>query len=123
MPSYQWITYVQARQALAARLADPTNAFWSDAENGLYLIEALRTWSAFTEQWNTYFPFAASAAPVWYNMGSMAGSPRLRTLTDVYLYTLMEYHLLEPATVRRGLERLSSQSLTSQEPYSVGEMR
>jgi hypothetical protein len=96
MPSYQWITYVQARQALAARLADPTNAFWSDAENGLYLIEALRTWSAFTEQWNTYFPFAATAAPVWYNMGSMAGSPRLRTLTDVYLYTLMEYHLLEP---------------------------
>jgi hypothetical protein len=96
MPQYQWLTYLQARQALAARLADPNNVFWSDIENGLYLIEALRTWNALTEVWNTDFVFSAAAPSVWFDLSTFPGSPRLRTLTDTYLYTLMQYHLLEP---------------------------
>jgi hypothetical protein len=97
MPNYSWITWQSARQALAARLADPTNAFWSDVENGLYLAEALRTWAALTEIWNADFAFSPTPQ-VWYDIATMVGSPRIRTLTDDYLYRVMQYHLLEPSS-------------------------
>jgi len=98
MGNYQWLTYLQARQALAARLADPGMVFWTDAELKLYLLEALRTWNALTEVFNADFAFTATSAATWYNLSKLPGSPRLRTLTDSDLYTLMEYHLLEPPT-------------------------
>lgn len=99
MPNqFTWLTWLQARQALASRLADPNNVFWKDAENKLYLAEALRTWNALTEQWNADFAFSASPGTVWYDLSTLAGSPRVRTLTDSYLYILMQYHLLEPPT-------------------------
>jgi hypothetical protein len=100
MQEYTWLTYVAGRQQLAARLADTKNQFWADAENGLYLCEALRVWNALTFTWKTPYAFsiAAATAPTWLSLGTLASSPRLRTLTDTALYTLMEYHLLEPAT-------------------------
>ena len=103
MPAFSWINYLQARQALAARLAliwqyDPSNNFWTDAELGYYLTEALRTWNALTEQWNLNFSFLSNASQTWYNLSLLSGSPRLRTLTDAYLYTAMQYALLEPPT-------------------------
>ena len=96
-------TYLQARQALAARLAivwqaDPSSNFWTDAELGFYLAEALRTWNALTEQWNSNFSFLSNSLQTWYSLASLPGSPRLRTLTDAYLYTILQYHLLEPPT-------------------------
>jgi len=97
MPSYAWITFAAAKQALAGRLADPGMVFWADPELSLYLAESLRTWNALTEQWNADFVFTPTSIP-WYNLATMAGSPRLRTLTDTYLYQVMQYHLLEPAT-------------------------
>jgi len=98
MPAFTWLTWLQARQALAARLADPNNVFWTDAENKLYLTEALRVWNSLTEQFNTDFAFPATPPTVWYNFGTLIGSPRLRTVTDADLYTVMQYHLLEPPT-------------------------
>ena len=98
MATYAWLTYLQARQALAARLADSSNVFWTDAENKLYLLESLRTWNALTEVWNSDFAFTANGNFVWYNLATLAGSPRLRTLQDSDLYTIMQYHLLEPPT-------------------------
>jgi len=98
MTQFTWISYLAARQALAARLADPNNVFWTDAENKLYLLEALRTWNALTEQWNASFAFTATSASVWYSLATLSGSPRLRTLADSDLYTIMEAHLLEPMT-------------------------
>ena len=98
--AYSWLTFAQARQQLAARLADPTNQFWTDAENGLYIVEALQVWNALTFTWKTAFVFTVAAAskPQWSSLGSLTGSPRLRSVTDTALYTLTEYHLLEPAT-------------------------
>lgn len=96
MPNFAWLTYLQARQALASRLADPGMAFWSDTELGLYIIESLRTWNALTEFWNADFAFTANSASVWYDLSLLPGCPRLRTVTDVNLYTIMQYHLLEP---------------------------
>lgn len=98
--AYQWLTFVQGRQQLAQRLADPTNQYWTDAENGLYIVEALRVWNALTFTWKTQFTFTLVAASEleWFSLGTQSGSPRLRTVTDTALYTLMEYHLLEPPT-------------------------
>jgi len=98
MPAYTWLTLSQAVGALAARLADPGMVFWSYPELVLYLQESLRTWNALTEVWNADFVFSGTPAGVWYNLGAMNGSPRLRTVTDSYLYTVMECQLLEPAS-------------------------
>src|SRR2546430_15068092 len=95
---YKWITWSQARQALAARLADPGFVFWTDPELKLYLTEALRVWNALTEIWNTTFAFNSTSAGVWYDLSILQGSPRRRTLVDTDLYRIMQYHLLEPAT-------------------------
>jgi hypothetical protein len=100
--AYTWLTFAQAKQQLAARLAiaDQAGRFWIDDELGQYIVEALRVWNALTFTWKTSFVFTVAAAskPEWYSLGSLTGSPRLRSVTDTALYTLTEYHLLEPAT-------------------------
>jgi hypothetical protein len=95
---YSWLQFAAARQQLAARLADSTDQFWVDVENGIYIQEALRTWNAITFSWKIPFSFtiAAASQPEWYSLGSIPNSLRLRTVTDSALYTVMEYHLLEP---------------------------
>lgn len=100
MPQYSWLTLADARQQLAMRLADPLEEFWTAAEKTLYIQEALRTWNALTFTWKTSFTFTVAAAsrPTWYSLGALAGSPRLRSVTDTALYTVMEYHLLEAPT-------------------------
>jgi len=94
---FKWITLVKARAALAGRLADPNMTFWTSAELNLYLTEALRTWNALTEIWNVDVAFTPCSM-VWYDFGTLIGSPRMRTVTDAYLYTVMQYHLLEQST-------------------------
>ncbi len=96
MPSYSWLTYSAARQQLASRLSDSGNLFWTDAENGLYIKKALRMFNALTYTWKTDFVY--SSTNLWNSLGSLAGSPRLRTLTCNDSFTMMEYHLLEPPT-------------------------
>lgn len=103
MPAYTWLTFAQAKNALRGRLAN--NQFWIDVELGLYLIEGLRVWNALTESWPVKFSFTPAIqnsgnpwVSGWNNMGTLAGSPRLRTVTDADLYTEMQYHLLEPPT-------------------------
>lgn len=94
MPTYSWLTNTEALAALSGRLYG--SAFWTPAELQVWLNEALRTWNALTEQWNQDFVFASGAS--WNNLGTLAGSPRLRTVTDTQIYTAMQYHLLEPPT-------------------------
>ena len=111
MGSFSYITSLQAEQALALRLNDVNNTRWGKAENNLYLAEALRSWNALTATWvadwtTTYVQPNPATLPVWnstgnnYNalVGSNPTSPRYQTLTDAYLYTVAQYHLLEPPT-------------------------
>jgi hypothetical protein len=95
--SYSWLTYVQLRAALAQRLADPGNKFWTDAECGLLINEALSTWNAFTGTWQVDMVFTADSRN-WYPVYALPGSPRTRTVVDSDLYVLIEYSLLEPPT-------------------------
>jgi hypothetical protein len=96
MPPYSYVTFAQAKADLAGRLADPGMIFWTDAELGFYIAAALRQWNALTEQWLQDFAFTTRQGTTWYDISALPSSPRLRTITDSYLYSLMEYMLLEP---------------------------
>ena len=99
MGSYSWLTYLTARQQLASRLsvrAAAPSSLWADAELGIYIQQALREFNVLTFTWKT--PFQYNSANLWNSLGLLAGSPRLRTLTDVDCYTQMQYMLLEPPT-------------------------
>jgi hypothetical protein len=96
---YNYVTFVQARQQLADRLDDDGEVFWSDAELGQYIVEAIRTWNAFTSFWRQDFTFQLQQGVVWYDLTNATALPntlRPYTVTDAALYVLMEYHLLEP---------------------------
>lgn len=92
---YSYATFAQSRAALALRLGDPTNQFWTDAECGVYIKEALRTRNALTNEWTAELVFSSSGAKTWFDTSAVANSPRVRTITDSDIYTQMEYHLLE----------------------------
>lgn len=95
--TYSWLTLTQALAALQGRLQNST--YWSIAELTLYLQDALRFWNALTETWRLDYVLTPQTTPnVWNNLGTLAGNPRLRTVTDADLYTRMQYMLLEPPT-------------------------
>ena len=95
MATYSWLTKSNAVSTLQGRLSN--SSFWTTDELWIYLSEALRVRNALTEQWNSDFVVPSGAAP-WTNLGTLSGSPRLRSITDSDLYTQMEYMLLEPPT-------------------------
>ena len=96
MATYQWLSKTAAIDALQGRLK--TTAFWTAAECWLYITESLRHWNGLTEQWNSPLNIN-NANGQWVNTGTLAGSPRLRTVTDQYLYNQMCSMLLEPQLV------------------------
>lgn len=112
--SFQWLTFLAARQQLAARLADPNTIFWTDAELKFYICQALRIFNSLTWTWRTQFAYS-DPVNIWNSLGSLAGSPRLRTLTDSYCYSEMEYTLLEPSTagVWTGTSQFNISDLSS----------
>jgi hypothetical protein len=99
MAAFNWLTALQANQEVSVRLGDPNQVRWIKAEIYQYLYESLRVWNALTAQWAA--PFTLDLTPPfsqnWFPANA-TGSPRLPTLTDNDVYTLIEYHLLEPPT-------------------------
>jgi len=92
------LNFAQAKSQLAARLYDPTKQFWSDAELGTLLIEALRVWQALTAYWRKEFIFPTVPNQTWYDLTTQANSLRPQTLTDQSLLIDIERALLEPVT-------------------------
>lgn len=104
---FQYLTRAQVIAAISQRLNDPSNVFWTSAELVLYLNEALREWNVLTcawpQDWTTTY---TSTDKVWQSTGnsqnSLVGwnssSPRFQTLRDSDVYTIAQYHLLEPPT-------------------------
>ena len=95
MATYSWLSLTNAITNIQDRLND-AGVFWSQAELQIYLQEALKILNALTESWRAEFAFNTQGSQ-WINVGTVAGSPRLRTVTDDQLATQMEYMLLEPA--------------------------
>lgn len=108
---YIWLTWLQTQQALALRLNDTSMTFWTKNELIAYLSEALRVWNAIAQPgtWIQDVSFAytqpnPSTLPAWQATGNAINplvganptSPRTQTLTDSYVYTVAQMHLLEP---------------------------
>jgi hypothetical protein len=94
------LTWGEAKAELATRLNDPGYVFWgggSSAEAGQYLALAMREFNCLTAFWvSEYaFNFTQTSGQNWYPANG-SGSPRQPTLSDISLYTLIEYMLLEP---------------------------
>jgi hypothetical protein len=108
---YSYLTWLQAQQTLSLRLNDTAQVFWTKAETIAYLSEALRVWNAIAQpgtwiqDWSTSYTQPNPATlPAWQStgnalnplVGSNPTSPRTQTLTDSYVYTVAQMHLLEP---------------------------
>lgn len=107
--SFQYVTWLQANQEVSLRLNDVSNVRWAKAEVYLYLAEALRVWNCLTQEWavdwtTTYVQPNPATLPVWQStanslntlVGANPTSPRTQSLTDSDVYTIAQYHLLEP---------------------------
>ena len=95
MATYSWLSKANAVAALQGRLNQWS--LWSPAELWIYLSESLRHFNGLCEQWNQTVAIP-NANGQWINTGTLAGSPRVRSVTDVDIYTQIEYMLLEPAS-------------------------
>lgn len=95
--SYNWLTFGGAKSELGIRLNSSLSDFWTNAEAGQYIALAMQMWNAHTAFWISEYamtltpPFAGN----WFQANG-AGSPRQPQLTDIDLYTLLEYMLIEP---------------------------
>ena len=94
--SYSWLSLSTAINQLGQRLnvVPSASSFWTTAELQIYLTTALQMYNCFTWQWRTDFAFNPTS--LWNSLGSITGSPRLRTTTDTTVYTELEYLLMEP---------------------------
>jgi hypothetical protein len=93
---YQFITLGQAKQALSQQLYDISEQFFTDAELGLYINEALQVFNAIANFYRADFAFDTAANQTWYDLTTVSNSIRPITTTDQNLLNIIQYHLLEP---------------------------
>lgn len=112
---YTHTTFGTLKTALAARLQDPSNVFWADAELGVYIIEALRTWNAMAAWYRDRMTFNTASAQPFYDLSAVSGSLIPYSVTDQALFQTIEYHLLEPVTAGTwsGSEQFNAQDITT----------
>jgi hypothetical protein len=113
--AYTYATNAQALADLAARLYDTTSQQWSLAELLVWLNEALRTWNALTSTWRQDQVVPLLPNTNWYDLSTLAGTPRPYTVTDHDLLEALEYHLLEPLTAVYPLVWSGSTQFTVQD--------
>jgi hypothetical protein len=95
-------TFASLKDALALRLSDSGNVYWSDDELGEMIKEALQTWGLLTGYWRERGQFTSTEDVAFYELSTMTNTDAEvllpRTQTDSSLVKVMQYHLLEPAT-------------------------
>jgi hypothetical protein len=94
--TYTWLPVGTAVQQLAQRLNDPNMNFWVYDELLTYITTSLRQFNSLTWTWRQDFTYN-DPVNLWNSLGSLAGSPRLRTITDQEVYAELEFMLLEPS--------------------------
>ena len=94
--AYSWLTWSEAQAELSSRLSDTSQQFTVAAEVPLYLALAMQMWNCLTGFWLVEYPVSLTP-PLTGNWqpANGSGSPRQQTQTDLSLYTLIEYMLLE----------------------------
>lgn len=97
--AYSYITWLQLRQALSARLDDVNQVFWIDDEIKIILIEALRTWGVLSAFWRERGTFNTVSGVTFYDVPASITAGLLNyTVTDYDVIKAMQYHLLESAS-------------------------
>jgi hypothetical protein len=89
-------SFAQLRTELANRLNDPQKVFWTDAELGLQIQNALRFWNVLTGDNRTWYSLQLTEGTVWYDLQSIPDSPRLSNVQDADLYSWLQFALMEP---------------------------
>ncbi len=107
------------RQALAARLDDSANIYWTDSENAAYLTEALRTWQSYTRYWRDNFSFVAapltSPPNPFYDLTQQSNTLIPFTVKDTDVESTLCYNLIErqpAAGVWQGTDQFTINDLT-----------
>jgi hypothetical protein len=100
--AYTHTTLAVFKAMLAARLSDTGMVYWVDAELEEYIKEALQTWGLVTGYWRDSGTFNTNSSAALYDISTLTnadGDSLLSyTVTDRTLSTVIQYHLLEPAT-------------------------
>ncbi len=100
--AYTYLSYAAIRTEVANRLGDSGKVFWTDAEIGFYVLEAIRTWQALTSTWRDRGTFNTANNTAFYDIPSKLkkGADFLRpyTIKDQDLVKIIQAHLLEPVT-------------------------
>jgi hypothetical protein len=93
---YQTTSLTRAVADVAARLADPGFVRFSEAEVTSYVVEALRTWNAFTGHFRDQGAFETQAGEPFYDLSTMLPIQCGYSVTAVNLVQQIQAHLLEP---------------------------
>ena len=99
--SYTYMTGTQFNAALARRLQDAGNVFWTSAELTRWRTQALRVWSTVATYWRDKGTFNTAASTPFYDITTTAGSSAQMsallgmTVTDQDLVTDLCYALVE----------------------------
>lgn len=91
-------TFAQAKAALASRLNDTGMVHWTDEELGVYLVEALRTWGAWTAHWRDRGSFQTQQGEAFYDLPTALPTLRGQTVTNWDVIRSIQYKLIEPPT-------------------------
>jgi hypothetical protein len=92
------VTYAQAKTQLAAKLGDPGRVFWTDQELGDLLLDALRTWNAYTDFFRGHAAFSTAPGQQFYDLRTVAPTMIGATLTTQDLVRRLCEFLLEPVS-------------------------
>lgn len=95
---YGHISFLQAKTELAQKLY-PSSPFYTDAELGIYVLEALRTFNSLANFQRSEFSFTLPPSVTWYDLTDTTNLPttiRPFTVTDLNLINQIQYHFLEP---------------------------
>jgi hypothetical protein len=100
--AYTHTTFSAMKVALSQRLGDTGMVYWVDAELGEYIKEALQTWGLITGYWRDSGTFTTVSGTALYDISTLQNTLAVDLLsyavTDTTLATVIQYHLLEPAT-------------------------
>ncbi len=104
------LTLADALDQLARRLDDTAFVHWTEAELSRYLREAMRTLSAYTQQYRNRESFVSVANAPFYYLPDVLPTLRSYNVTDTDLVTDIEYALMEPPGVPyTGTEQFTQQ--------------
>lgn len=111
--AYTQTTFNQLVTALSIRLSDPNKAFWIEDEMKSYLVEALRTWQAFSNFTSDTGGFTTTAGVQYYDIFSEI-TQLAPSITDRDLIEDIQRALQEPVdgTAWTGTEQFSLAGVT-----------